>query len=85
MKLISKIFSLLLTVCVIAALLSFGPAMPAGAIGLQEQSWLSHLRPANLPKPLGKDSYPAELLVAVANTKEVKLTGTCSLEFGLIT
>ena len=80
MKLISKIFSLLLTVCVIAALLSFGPAMPAGAIGLQEQSWLSHLRPANLPKPLGKDSYPAELLVAVANTKEVKLTGTCSLE-----
>ena len=65
----------------ILILLMFVPLIiPANSISLQEQSWLSHLRPANLPKPNGKTSYPAELLVDIPNHTQVKLTGTCSFE-----
>ena len=80
MKAFSKTISLMLAFAVFAALITFTPLISADAIGLQEQSWLHHLRPANLPKPLGKDSYPAELLVRISNLKEITLKGTCSLE-----
>ncbi len=52
----------------------------SSAMTLQEQFWLHHLRPTNLPGSKGKDSYPVELGVLVASQKEIKLKGTCSLE-----
>ena len=71
-----------LILCVVASLFCTRSATPlsANAISLQEQSWLSHLRPTSIPVPRGRDSYPAELLVSVSNQKEIKLKGTCSLE-----
>ncbi|MBP5665284.1 MAG: hypothetical protein J6X87_03300 [Clostridia bacterium] len=71
-----------LILCVVASLFCTRSAtpLPANAISLQEQSWLSHLRPTSIPGPRGRDSYPAELLVSVSNQKEIKLKGTCSLE-----
>ena len=57
--------------------------LSAGTMSLQEQSWLSHLRPTNLPKPKGRDSYPVELLVSIPSQKQIKLTGTCAFEGGL--
>lgn len=75
MKLIVKTVSVILIACFIFAL-----AIPFSAASLQEQSWLFHLRPTNMAKTSGKESYPAELTVKVAQLKSVTLKGTCSLE-----
>ena len=75
MKRVYKTVILLLLACFVLPL-----AIPVNSVSLQEQSWLHHLRPANLPKPNGKTSFPAELLIDIPNHTQVKLTGTCSLE-----
>lgn len=82
MKKLIKPAVLVLVFCVFASLLSplSAPPLTAEAMSLQEQSWLSHLSPSNLPKPRGRDSFPAEILVSVAQQQQVKLKGTCSLE-----
>ncbi|MBP5255943.1 MAG: hypothetical protein J6Z80_02695, partial [Clostridia bacterium] len=61
---------------VLSSLISF--ALPVEALSLQEQSWISHLKP-KMPKPKGKDSFPAQLNVKIQNY-EVVLRGTCALE-----
>ncbi len=75
MKKVYKIIILIFILCFTASLI-----VPAGALSLQEQSWVSHLRPTNMPKPKGSTSYPAELLIDMPNHTQVKLKGTCSLE-----
>ena len=75
MKRYYKIIIFILLLC-----LTVPFAIPVNSISLQEQSWLHHLRPANLPKANGKTSFPAELLIDIPNHTQVKLTGTCSLE-----
>ncbi len=64
-----------LTLCLVLCLaLTMLPA--AQALTLQEQSWLSHLRP-KLPKLEG--DYPARLLVTLPNFETVTLSGTCGV------
>ena len=73
-------FILAVSLLTAAAVIPQAAPLKAHAISLQEQSWVSHLRPAALPKPIGSTSYPAELIVAASTQQEIKLTGTCALE-----
>ncbi len=73
MKRIKRLLTLALALCLALAL-----AAPAGALTLQEQSWLSHLRP-KLPRIEGDTSYPAWLSVTTPYGGHVQLNGTCSL------
>ena len=75
LKITALALTLIMLVCMFPSL-----TIPADAMSLQEQSWLFHLRPTTMPNPKGRDSYPVELLISVAQQKTVKLTGTCSLE-----
>ena len=75
MKRVYKIIILIFILCFTASLV-----VPAGALSLQEKSWVSHLRPASTPKPSGSTSYSAELLIDMPGHTQVKLKGTCSLE-----
>lgn len=75
MKRFIKITALILLIC-----LTVPFALPVNSVSLQEKSWLSHLRPASLPKPGGSTSYPAELVVSMAGHEDVHIKGACSLE-----
>jgi hypothetical protein len=57
--------------------------LSSGSVGLQERSWIEHLRPAGMPGSGMRTSYPVELLVGVASHKQVRIGGTCALEGGL--
>ena len=76
---IKKIISAI-TAAVMLASAMLPASLPVSSASLQEQSWLSHLRPSNLPGDKVKDSYPVELKVSVAGQQEITLKGTCSLE-----
>ena len=75
MKNILKLLPFILIICILSSMV-----LPVSAVSLQEQSWLHHLTPSNMPKTKGKDSYPVELHVKVESQKEVVISGTCSLE-----
>ena len=67
--------------CLLVLLFLVSAAVPALALTAKEQSWLSRLRPASLPKPNGSSSFPAELQFMFSQGHEtVTLKGTCSLE-----
>ncbi|MCR5693409.1 MAG: hypothetical protein K6G89_00345 [Clostridia bacterium] len=76
MKIFSKITVLAVMICILASL----APVTASSMGLQEQSWLSHLRPSSMPGTKARDSFPVELLISIPTQEEIKLKGTCSLE-----
>ena len=57
---IKKIISAI-TAAVLLASAMLPASLPVSSASLQEQSWLSHLRPSNLPGDKVKGSYPVEL------------------------
>lgn len=73
--LLAKILSIVIGICMILTMM---PAMSVKALSLQEQAWLSALRP-KMPKVEGGTSYPAELIVSVQKFT-VTMKGTCALE-----
>ena len=73
-----RILMLAASVIILLPVLCSGSA----AMTLQEQSWLSLLRPA-LPAIQGDTSYPARLSVRLQGFEPVELEGTCSLTGGI--
>lgn len=71
MKYMKRLFALGLALCMALTMIP-----SAHAMSLQEQSWLSLLRP-KLPELEG--SYPARLLVTLPSAETVTLNGTCGV------
>ena len=76
-----SVFKILMLIAAVVILLPVICSRGA-AMTLQEQSWLSLLRPS-LPSIQGDKSYPAKLSVQLQGFDPVELEGTCSLTGGI--